>query len=180
MDPLPETPTEPRDYAALNLAWGALVAALLRATRDPAREAPPGAELPVLALASFALTKGLAQGKIGSWVREPVVAEDPSGEKHPKGRGLRYVLGELVTCTRCLGTWSSLGIVGLRVARPREGRIVAGVLAASAVNDVLQTGFSLLAAKADATSAGEHLVRIKARSAEARLAEVESSRAAGG
>ena len=154
MDPLTRTPTEPRDYAALNLVWGALIAALLRATRDPVREAPPGAEVPVLSLASFALSKALAKEKVGSWVREPLVDEEPGGEKRPKGRGLRFALGELVTCTRCLGTWSSLGIVGLRVARPREGRIVAAVLATSALNDLVQTGFSIACAKANATSAG--------------------------
>ena len=61
----------------------------------------------------------------------------------PKGRGLRYVAGELLTCTRCLGTWSALGLVGLRVARPREARLVAGVLATSAVNDFLADGVHL-------------------------------------
>jgi hypothetical protein len=49
-----------------------------------------------------------------------------------------------VTCTRCVGAWSALGIVGLRVVEPRSGRIVSNVLAASAANDVLQAGFKLL------------------------------------
>ena len=49
-----------------------------------------------------------------------------------------------MTCTRCLGTWSSLGLIALRVARPREGRIVASILATAGVNDWLQAGFTLL------------------------------------
>jgi hypothetical protein len=53
-------------------------------------------------------------------------------------------VGELVTCTRCVGAWSALGVVGLRVVEPRSGRIVANVLAASALNDFLQAGFKLL------------------------------------
>jgi hypothetical protein len=34
--------------------------------------------------------------------------------------------------------------VGLRVVRPREGRVVASILAAAAVNDFLQAGFTAL------------------------------------
>ena len=60
--------------------------------------------------------------------------------------------------------WSSLGLVGLRVARPREGRILAGILAAAAVNDILQSAFTLLCAKANATQSG------------AQVAESQSSR----
>jgi hypothetical protein len=62
---------------------------------------------------------------------------------------MRRALGELVTCSRCLGTWSSLGLVGLRVMRPREGRVVSTVLAGAAVNDFLQAGFSALCAEAN-------------------------------
>jgi hypothetical protein len=81
---------------------------------------------------------------------------------------LRYAAGELLTCTRCLGTWSALGLVGLRIARPREGRIVATVLATAAVNDWLQSGFTTVVSRADASGA------------EAEIRGAEASRAAGG
>ena len=68
-------------------------------------------------------------------MREPFVDEGQRTAA-PKGRRLRYAVGELLTCTRCLGTWSSLGLVGLRVARPREARVLAAVLAAAALNDL--------------------------------------------
>jgi hypothetical protein len=74
-------------------------------------------------------------------VRDPLVDE---ASRRPKGRRLRYAAGELLTCTRCLGTWSSLGLIALRVARPREGRILASVLATAGINDWLQSGFTLL------------------------------------
>jgi hypothetical protein len=135
------SPTSPRDYAALNLTWAAAVLGLLHANEG---EAPGPGELPVLGLATFAAAKALSKEKIGSWVREPLVEPAPDGGRRPKGRGFRYTLGELVTCTRCVGTWSSLGLVGLRVVRPREGRIVASILAAAALNDYLQTGFTAL------------------------------------
>jgi hypothetical protein len=138
VDPVTETPTQPSDYAALNAVWGALATGLLAATRD---DAPPAGELPIFGLATFALTKALAKEKVGTWVRDPLVDES---NRKPKGSGLRYAAGELLTCTRCLGTWSSLGLVGLRIARPREGRILASVLATAAVNDFLQAGFTAL------------------------------------
>ena len=145
MDPVTETPTEPVDYAALNAVWGALAVGLLVATRD---DAPPPRELPIYGLATFALTKALAKEKVGTWVREPLVDEQ---SRRPKGRRLRYAAGELMTCTRCLGTWSSLGLIALRVARPREGRIVASVLATAGINDWLQSGFTLLTHRSNLT-----------------------------
>jgi hypothetical protein len=138
VDPVTETPTEPIDYAALNAVWGALAVGMLAATRD---DAPPASELPVFGLAAFALTKALAKEKVGTWARDPLVDES---NHRPKGRRLRYAAGELLTCTRCLGTWTALGLIGLRVARPREGRIVAGILATAGINDWLQAGFTLL------------------------------------
>jgi hypothetical protein len=130
-----QQPTQPHDYAVFNITWAALLAGLLATTRH---EGPPARELPLFGLASFSLSKTLSTEKVGAWVREPLVDD----ERRPRGRGLRYAAGELVTCTRCVGTWSALGLVGLRAARPREARLVAGVLATSAINDFLQAAFS--------------------------------------
>ena len=146
MEPIDQSPTQPADYAALNATWAVLATGLLAASSE---DAPPVGELPVYGLAAFSLTKALAKEKVGVWVREPLVHETAEG-RPPKGRGIRAALGELVTCTRCLGTWSSLGLVGLRVLRPREGRIVASVLASAAINDWLQTGFTFAREKANA------------------------------
>jgi hypothetical protein len=138
-----DTPTHPLDYAAINAAWAAMLAGVLLSSRH---DAPATGELPVFGLATFALSKALAKEKVGSWARAPLVEER---DGTPKGRRLRYAVGELVTCTRCLGTWSSLGLVGLRVARPREGRIVASVLATAGINDWLQAMFSAATSKAN-------------------------------
>ncbi len=162
MAELSHKPVEASDYAAVNVVWLGAVSAVLAATARAGKPAPPGAELPVFGLATFTLTKALAKEKVGAWAREPLVAPGDDGERHPRGRGLRYVLGELVTCPRCLGTWSSLGLVGLRVARPREGRIVAGILATAAINDILQSAFTLLCAKANATQSGAHVAESQA------------------
>jgi len=162
MEDLAHKPVEPHDYAAVNVVWLGMVSALLAATAREGKSAPPGAELPVFGLATFTLTKALSKEKVGAWAREPLVEPGEDGSRRPRGRGLRYVLGELVTCPRCLGTWSSLGLVGLRVARPREGRIVAAILASAAINDILQSGFTLLCATANATQSGAQVAESQA------------------
>jgi hypothetical protein len=145
--PVSQTPTEATDYATLSVGYAALLAGLAHATRG--REPIPRAELVPLSAATFALTKLVVHEKVETWLRQPFVEERPDG-KRPRGRRLRYAVGELLNCTRCMGAWSALGLVALRAHSPAAGRTVTTVLAASAGNDVLQTAFSLLCAKANA------------------------------
>jgi hypothetical protein len=138
----PTERTRPVDYAALNVAWLGLVAALIAATRRREPHEPiETRELVPLSAATFALSKAVARERIGTWVREPFVEEDG---RRPRGRRLQHAIGELLTCTRCVGTWSALAIVGLRVANPAAGRTVTSILATSAANDWLQAGFKYL------------------------------------
>jgi hypothetical protein len=151
--PVNETPTKPVDYAALSAGYGALLGALVLGARDRADPMARG-EIPALGLATFALAKLISKEKVESWVREPFVEETPHGRR-PKGTGMRYAIGELLTCTRCVGAWSSLALVGLRVTHPREARVVTAVLASSALNDFLQTGFNYVCAAANVKAADE-------------------------
>lgn len=148
MEPVTRTPTRSRDYAALSATYGTLLGTVVLAARERGAEPLHGRDLPQLGLAAFALSKLIAKEKVETWVREPFLDEE---SRQPKGRGLRYAIGELLGCTRCLGAWSSLGLVALRVTRPREARVVTGVLATSALNDFLQSGFALLCARSNAT-----------------------------
>jgi hypothetical protein len=148
----PDRATEPVDYAAINAVYGALLAAVVLATRDRGARSDPisGPELIPLSAATFALSKVIAREKIGTWVREPFVEEEDS--HRPRGRRLRRAVGELLTCTRCMGAWSALGIVGLRLASPSSGRVVTNVLAVSAANDWLQAAFRALCGEANRVS----------------------------
>ena len=146
-------PARPRDYATLSAGWGAALGTLLVAARDKGEEPVRPAEIIPLGVATFALSKLVAKEKVDAWVREPFVEERPDGERRPRGHGMRYAVGELLTCTRCVGTWSALGLVALRVTRPREARVVSAVLAASAVNDFAQAGFNWVCAKSNAAQA---------------------------
>ena len=164
MKSLAQTPTETSDYAALSAVYAALLGGLAHSARG--REPIRGAELVPLSAATFALSKLIVHEKIETWLREPFVEERPEG-KRPRGRRLRYAVGELLNCTRCVGAWSALGLVALRLHSPPAGRAVTTVLAASAGNDVLQTAFSLLCAKANAAhereeQLGEELRELRA------------------
>ncbi|MEA2281268.1 MAG: hypothetical protein QOK21_1875 [Solirubrobacteraceae bacterium] len=160
MRPVSQTPTEAADYAVLSALYGALLSgtALSARGRDPI----PGGELPVIAAATFALSKLIVHEKVETWIRQPFVDEQPSGRR-PKGRRLRYAVGELMSCTRCTGAWCALGLVGLRLHKPATARTVTTVLAASAGSDFLHTGFSWLCARANTqqqeTEIGPHSVR---------------------
>jgi hypothetical protein len=145
MRPVSQTPTEAVDYAVLSGVYGALLGATAVGARR--REPIPAAELPALAAATFALSKLVVHEKVESWIRQPFVAEEPDGRR-PKGRRLRFAIGELMSCTRCTGAWAALGLAGLRLHAPATGRTVTTVLAASAGNDFLQSAFSLLCARA--------------------------------
>ncbi len=148
-----DRPVEPTDYLKLNAVYGTLLIGVLIATRERAREDPiQGRELIPIAGATFALAKVVAREKIGTWVREPFVAVE-NGERRPRGTRLRRAVGELVTCTRCVGAWSALAVVGVRMADPPTGRTVTNVLAASAANDWLQSGFKWLCAQTNRAEA---------------------------
>ena len=146
-----ESPTEPYDYMALNAVFGALLAGVVVAAREGTRRSEPltSRDLAVTGAATFALSKVIARERIGTWVREPFVEEEDGGR--PRGRGIRHAIGELLTCTRCVGAWSALGLVGLRLTSPATGRVVNDVLAVSAMNDWLQASFKLLCAKTNAS-----------------------------
>ena len=147
-----DAPTEPQDYAALNALFAVLLAGAVLAGRERTRESDPltTRDLALTSAATFALAKVISRERIGTWVREPFVEDEDGGK--PRGRRMRHAIGELLTCTRCVGAWSALGLVGLRLTSPATGRVVNDVLAVSALNDWLQATFRLLCAKAEEAS----------------------------
>jgi hypothetical protein len=74
---------------------------------------------------------------VGSFIREPLVEDDHEG-------GMQQALAELVTCTRCTGTWVAAGLGATQIVAPRFGRLVTWTLGAAGLNDFLQAGFAAL------------------------------------
>jgi hypothetical protein len=138
-----QTPTSRGDYAALSGTYMTLLAAVAANAQRRGTADIPSREIPQLMAATFALSKLVVHEKVETWLRAPFVEERPEGRR-PKGRSLRYAVGELLTCTRCTGAWTALGLVALRTHSPTAGRLVTTVLASSAGNDFMQTAFKLL------------------------------------
>ncbi len=150
MKPVSQTPTEPVDYALLSGTFTSLLA--LSAVAARGRDTIPAREYVPLATATFALSKLLVHEKVETWVRQPFVEETEDGKK-PKGKGLRFAVGELLTCTRCSGAWSALALVSLRTHSPELAKTVTTVLSVSAGNDFLHSSFTWLASRTNIETA---------------------------
>jgi len=155
MKTIANTPTRLRDYAVLSGVYGATLGGIAALARRRGRfeEPLPSAELVWGAAAVFGLAQPLVHEKVESWLRAPFVREigdDQAEASHePLGSGLRYAVGELVSCSRCSGAWIALGLTGLHVASPRTARVVTRTFAISGANDFLESGFSLLRERAN-------------------------------
>ncbi len=62
---------------------------------------------------------------------------------------MQQAIGELVTCTRCIGTWIGAGLAALQILAPRTGRLLTLVARGGRANDFMLAGFSALTAKAN-------------------------------
>jgi hypothetical protein len=144
-------PHERPPYSAYASLVGAFFGALALASRatHPERELRP-VDLVALGLATFKAARTLSHDKVASFLREPFVEEEAyEGDEHAAGTGLRRAVGELVTCTRCVGTWTAAGLAIAEAATPRFGRLLVWTLNAAALNDFLQAGFVALAQKSN-------------------------------
>jgi uncharacterized protein DUF1360 len=145
-------------YAAITAAFAGMLAAagalgrLL--DRDP--QCQTALDLVVLSAATFKTARTLARSEVTSFIRAPFVeGEAYSGDEEPLETGdLQQALGELVTCSRCVGTWAAAGLAATHVLAPRFGRLLTWSLGAAGINDFLQAGFAALARKADEPSSG--------------------------
>ncbi|HVS84809.1 MAG TPA: DUF1360 domain-containing protein [Gaiellaceae bacterium] len=126
----------------------ALAGALSRALdRDPLEQST--LDLAILGLATFKAARTLARDEVASFLREPFVAGDAheGGEAPVETGDLRQAIGELVTCSRCAGTWVAAGLGATQLLAPRFGRMLTWSLGAAGVNDFLQAGFAWLAGR---------------------------------
>ena len=107
-------------------------------------------DLATLALATFKAARTISRDPVASFLREPFVEEHAHhGEEHARETGgFEQALGELVTCTRCAGTWMAAGLGATQIVAPRFGRLLTWTLGAAALNDFLQAGFASLGRRA--------------------------------
>ena len=135
-------------YAGIMSAFAGMVAAAAAAQhalgRDPRDQS--FLDLAVLGAATFKAARTISRDEVSSFLREPFVegAAHEGGEEALPTGDLRQAVGELVTCSRCIGTWAAAGLTATQVLAPRFGRLLTWSLGAAGINDVLQAGFAAL------------------------------------
>ena len=117
--------------------------------RDP--QCQSALDLVVLSAASFKAARTLSHDEVTSFLRDPFVrGRAHTGEdEEPEEGGMPQAIGELVTCSRCIGTWVAAGLATTQILAPRFGRLLTWSLGAAAANDFLQAGFAALTAKSN-------------------------------
>jgi len=128
----PQTSHAPHStYALLFGGFGAGLAAVAGLTtllgRRPDRLTT--LDLAVLSAATFKAARTVASDEILSFVREPFVqGEAHEGQEAPvETGGPRQAIGELLTCSRCIGTWAAAGLLSAQTLAPRTGRLRDGM-----------------------------------------------------
>ncbi len=143
-----------RAYAGImgTFAGGLAAAAALARLLDRDAGDVGALDLAVLGLATFKAARTISRDDIASFLREPFVeGETSEGVTSPIESGdLRQAIGELVTCSRCVGTWVAAGLGTTQILAPRYGRLLTWTLAAAGLNDWLQAGFAALTHRANA------------------------------
>jgi hypothetical protein len=140
-------------YAAIVGAFSGLLAtagALSRLVgRDP--QCQTALDFAVLGAATFKAARTLARDRVTAPIRAPFVEgeADARDEEPVHEGGMPQAIGELVTCTRCVGTWAAAGLTATQIITPRFGRLLTWSLGAAAANDFLQAGFTALTGKAN-------------------------------
>lgn len=152
----PERPPY-RSYATIMGVFGTLLAgagALGRA-RDRDAQCQNALDLVVLSAAAFKAARTVAHDEVSSFLRQPFVrGQAHSGEDEgPVRGGMEQAIGELVTCSRCVGTWTAAGLATTQILAPRFGRLLTWSLGAAGINDFLQAGFALMTSKSNEVDA---------------------------
>jgi hypothetical protein len=98
--------------------------------------------LVLVGLAAFRGGRAVAYNFIFSWLRAPFTHSSPdssgAGDSiHASGQGLKRVLGELLSCPLCAGTWVALVLSGCIVLVYPFGMALAFVLAAAGAAEIL-------------------------------------------
>src|SRR5437763_1350599 len=132
-------PTGPAGAGALARALG----------RDPQEHTT--LDLVALALATYKAARTLSRDEVTSFLREPFVEghAHEGGEEPLENGGMRQAIGELVTCSRCVGTWVAAVLGATQIVAPRFGRLLTWTLGAAGLNDFLQAGFAALTNKSN-------------------------------
>ena len=98
-------------------------------------------DLLLLGLSSFRIGRMIAFEGVAAPLREPFTTTRPDASGAGQtvvasGQGVRFVLGELVSCPICIGTWTAAGLVyGLHLL-PRPTRLLLAIMGTTGVAEL--------------------------------------------
>ena len=132
-------------YLALAVVFNAGLATALvtAARRGRLPERFDAGDVAVMAVATHKIARLITKDSATSFIRAPFVRlKEKQGsnslEEEPRGRGLRYSLGELLTCPECAGQWVAAGLTASMLHAPRPTRTISAMFTALAAADLLQ------------------------------------------
>jgi hypothetical protein len=115
---------------------------LMKQARRSLPEQVHAGDIVLLGIATYKLSRLISKDKVTSFLRAPFseFEEDTSSSEvneKPRGTGMQYALGELLTCPFCIGQWvAAFFTYGLAIA-PRVTRLVGSVFAILMISDFL-------------------------------------------
>lgn len=137
-------------YAALvgvyNLSFAAMFVA---ARRRHGPVAPPigGVDMLLLGVATHKLSRLVTKDLVTSVLRAPFTTYEGHGDAHgevqesPRGHGMRYAIGELLTCPYCTAQWVAPALWLGCVVAPAPTRLLARVFSSVVVADALHLAY---------------------------------------
>jgi Protein of unknown function (DUF1360) len=133
-------------YALLMVAFNALCAGALVASRSRLTERVETRDLTLLTIATHKLSRLIAKDKVTSAVRAPFTRfEDDAGPSEvsetPRGTGVRKAVGELISCPFCVAQWIAAAALFGLIYAPRTTRFVAAMFTIVAGSDFLQLAY---------------------------------------
>jgi hypothetical protein len=143
-----------RSYALLTGVFSALFGGFVIRNRDSMPDRVGAGDLVLIGAATHKLGRLVAKDLVTSFVRAPFTRYEGGGmvsaevSEKPRGRGMRYALGELLACPFCMGQWIVAGFVAGLVKVPGPTRVVASTFAALGIADFLQLAFQAGAKRA--------------------------------
>ena len=150
------TETQQQPYGAYAAIMGAFVgglgiAGLLARALDRDPQEHTALDLVALGAATFKASRTISHDEVTSFLRDPFVegTAHEGAEEPVSSGGMQQAIGELVTCSRCIGTWVAAGLATTQILAPRFGRLLTWTLGSAGVNDFLQAGFAALAHKSN-------------------------------
>jgi hypothetical protein len=138
-------------YTIITLVYATLFMLLANLVRRSTKtmEKPTGAEIFLIGVATYRLSRVISHDRVTQYLRMPFIetgkgTEQVEGtQEEPKGEGLRRAIGELVTCTYCSSVWAATFNSAIYYLLPRTGRLFLFSMAGSGLAELLDPLFPL-------------------------------------